>query len=193
MSKRINTTVRRIELEWLKQNNYLNSSLLMSWQSQGQSGGSITLHVRTDSPHPQLRLCYKSRDYSGQQMTMDYSFQMEPIPCHFGGNRWFIRCGLTRNGQYCGRRVRILYFIAPYFGCRECAQITYDTCNESGRYKGLTALFSLDEKLESMRTKYYAGLPTRRYRRWLRKDLKASGQFWRHAQLLQSGRKSKVG
>jgi hypothetical protein len=47
-------------------------------------------------------------------------------PCHLGGRRpWFI-CSVRTNGQYCGRRVAVLYAAGKLFACRSCCGLTYE-------------------------------------------------------------------
>jgi hypothetical protein len=55
----------------------------------------------------------------------------------FMDGEWFICPLLKPNGTPCNRRCRILYLPpgAKYFGCRECYNLTYDSCNESHKYE----------------------------------------------------------
>jgi len=57
-------------------------------------------------------------------------------PC-FGGKRWWFICPLTKNGQYCGRRVRVLYQRPGciYFRCRHCYDLTYLSIRAHDRRK----------------------------------------------------------
>ena len=50
----------------------------------------------------------------------------ENIPrCHFGGRGpWFV-CSVRTNGQYCGRRVAVLYAAGELFACRRCCGLAY--------------------------------------------------------------------
>ena len=52
---------------------------------------------------------------------------------HFGGLRWWFRCPLIVNGQPCGRRVKMLYLARGLFGCRECHDLTYLSCQGPSR------------------------------------------------------------
>ena len=46
---------------------------------------------------------------------------------HFGGRRpWFI-CSVYGQGQYCGRRVAVLYCLWDYFACRHCYELAYES------------------------------------------------------------------
>ena len=66
-----------------------------------------------------------------------------------------------------------LYKGGDYFGCRDCYDLTYDSRNTSKRFRGTPwRYFDLSMKIEELESKisrhYYAGKPTRKYRRVLR-------------------------
>ena len=45
--------------------------------------------------------------------------------CRLGGHRpWFV-CPIYSDGQYCGRRVALLYGTGELFACRHCYGLTY--------------------------------------------------------------------
>ncbi len=48
-----------------------------------------------------------------------------------GGRRWWMCCPLERDGVPCGKRIAKLYLKGPYFGCRTCHDLTYQSCRES--------------------------------------------------------------
>ncbi|MFO0897739.1 MAG: hypothetical protein U0836_09990 [Pirellulales bacterium] len=54
-------------------------------------------------------------------------------PVHFGGFRWWFTCPLIMRGRACERRVAKLYSSprSPYFGCRQCMGLTYESCRDS--------------------------------------------------------------
>jgi len=57
-------------------------------------------------------------------------------PCHYGGFRYYFACPAVKDGIYCGNRVTKL-FLPPagkYFGCRDCHDLTYQSCQESHKY-----------------------------------------------------------
>lgn len=43
---------------------------------------------------------------------------------------WF-SCPLVRSGSQCGRHVRKLYANGPFFGCRHCHKLTYESCQKA--------------------------------------------------------------
>lgn len=172
---------KRVELSWLKKQGYLPKDGYsygnLHWSYNGSPNGNISFHVNTSSDvRPYLRLVYRARGDEGassEWKDMDYQFPLEKTPCRFGGHKWFVRCELSRNGVYCGRRVRILYQAGSYFGCRHCADLTYESCNEGKHYRGgmfriLSLSWKADEYLQTLKRHYYRGRPTRKYRKYLK-------------------------
>jgi hypothetical protein len=54
---------------------------------------------------------------------------------NFGGCRWFFCCPPVGQAEPCGRRVTKLYYDGfNRFGCRLCNNLTYRSCQESGKY-----------------------------------------------------------
>lgn len=173
---------KRIELSWLKKQNYLNGYRggSISWSFNGSPSGNITAYINTDSENPNIRLVYKVRRNGEDWKDMDFSFRMESLPCRFGGKKWFFICGLYKNKIYCGRRVRILYQVGDYFGCRHCAELSYYSCNLGGIAKrfGRTLSFPDLEKLrKEIKRTHYRGKPTKKYLKYLKEDDKAETSF----------------
>jgi hypothetical protein len=56
--------------------------------------------------------------------------------CHFGGRRAWFCCTGHSGGQYCGRRVALLYGAGERFACRRCYGLAYASQQESLRYRG---------------------------------------------------------
>ncbi len=56
--------------------------------------------------------------------------------CNYGGVRYWFLCPAVKDGVYCGNRVTKL-FLPPggvVFGCRDCYDLTYQSCQESHKY-----------------------------------------------------------
>lgn len=175
---------KRIELSWLKKNNYLVGLYggKMTWSRNGNPTGNIDIRVDTYSDNPNIKLTYKIRKHGEELWTdIDYSLKMESLPCRYGGKKWFFICGLYKNNQYCGRRVRVLYQTGNYFGCRHCANLSYDSCNASGIYKQFGKFVSLPdlERMESeIKRTHYKGKPTKRYLRYLKAEDRFYDSFY---------------
>jgi hypothetical protein len=191
MSRNTVEGTRRLDLKRLKELGYLPKNGTVSggiqWSSGGEITGSINLTVNTENV-PYLKLDYRTKDYwEGEDdwKPRNYSLSLEKIPCHFGGFKWFVICGLSKNGAYCGRRVRVLYSVGGYFGCRTCADLTYEKCNYGGRYKGFISIPDLDELEAKISRRYYAGKPTRKYRKLMKMEARFENSFLTQALWLQ--------
>ncbi len=68
-----------------------------------------------------------------------YEVQLTTTPQRFGGVRWWFLCPLLVFGRPCDRRVGKLYLPGDgrYFGCRQCHELTYTSCQESHKYDRL--------------------------------------------------------
>jgi hypothetical protein len=144
------------------------------WSQHGRETGKIGVCVDTFSDTPNIKFHYNSRSGPTEEwQEVKYSFPLEKIPCRFGGYKWYFICGLSRNGVYCGRRVRMLYEIGKYYGCRHCARLSYDSCNQSKRFRsGMWRILSQgwkseDYYLQKVKRRFYKGKPTKKYRRFL--------------------------
>lgn len=145
------------------------------WSRNDEETGRIGYCISTVKGNSYIELDYKTRSSWGVEewKPIKYKIPLESVNCHFGGIRWFFRCSLHRDGQYCGRRVAILYQAGDYFGCRYCADLTYESCNESKRFRGfpfgvLTKGMKADELYERISRTHYAGKPTQKYKRYLK-------------------------
>ncbi len=63
---------------------------------------------------------------------------------HFGGLRWWFSCPQLIDGKECGRRVGKLYRPPDqrHFACRNCLDLTYESCQKSHRYDRLFTLMT---------------------------------------------------
>jgi hypothetical protein len=67
---------------------------------------------------------------------MEYKICIERMRCRFGGVRYWFLCPAVKDDVYCGNRVTKL-FLPPggsVFGCRDCYDLTYQSCQESHKY-----------------------------------------------------------
>ncbi len=102
----------------------------------GEKVSSIGYELVTDDTTGWVRLYYT---FTRTGERMDYRQGLTSVPRHFGGRQWYFVCRLSRNGRYCGGRVRKLS-LPPggrYYGCRHCHDLTYTSCQESHRWDGL--------------------------------------------------------
>lgn len=181
MTKAIAEQSNSLSIFWLKKKGCLIPRRLgggvrsgtLSW-TLGMSKSSIgyTLSTSSDGMNDNIRLYYTHTDrYSGKKEEMNYKVPLITTPCNYGGVRYWFKCPLNKNGQYCGRRVGVLYSAGKYFGCRKCADIAYYAQMEGGIYRvGSNSMRDIDEARAKIKRFYYKGKPTRKYRRLLRKE-----------------------
>ncbi len=149
-----------------------NASII--WYRGEEETSRIGYKISTMDDDSYIELDYRTKWYGEQEWRpIKYKVPLERVKCHFGGVRWYFVCPLFKSGRYCGRRVAVLYKAGDYFGCRHCADLTYDSCNESKRFRGfpfghLAKALKSDELLEKVGYTHYRGKPTRKYRRYLK-------------------------
>lgn len=164
----------KIEISRLKKQGFLQSwrSGTMTWTNGfTDHKSSIGLMVSALEGDGHMQLTYTQTEYNGEKKKFDYKIPLTTMACRFGGKRrWFI-CPFFRDGQYCGRRVGVLYKCGDYFACRHCHNLTYHSRNENRRYKNfllfatMTTYDKIHELEEEVKRPYYAGRPTRKQRR----------------------------
>jgi len=173
---------RSVSISFLRKHGYLSEPCSMSgsivWKNYyGEETSSIGILVSTLDDDNYVRFQYTSTDRNtGEKTKYDYKIQLTTTPCNFGGVRYWFICPLSRNGVYCGRRVAKLYKApgANYFGCRHCYDLSYESRNESrlGRIGQLGYLLKAERQIEELSSRvkrsFYAGRPTRKYRRLIR-------------------------
>lgn len=110
------------------------------WTRGTKRTDSIGYEFRPHDEAGRLRLFYTTTRPSGK-VDFDYWLELVTTPCNFGGRRWWFLCPLVVGGKPCRRRCGKLY-LPPggrYFGCRECHDLTYTSCQESHKYDSLFA------------------------------------------------------
>lgn len=166
--------LKKIEIWWLKKYDYLcgYKGGAIKWTHPSGTESSVGILVSTFSEDKYLKINYTQTDRdSDEKKDFDYKIPLVTSSCHFGGDRYWFVCPWYKNGQYCGRRVGVLYKSGDYFACRHCYDLTYESRNEYKKYKHYPLFASLDgytkaEKLdEQIKRRYYAGKPTRKQRK----------------------------
>ena len=171
----------KLSIFWLKKQGRLPfwgwTSGSITWMfGWSENKNSIGFSVSTKMPRggDHIRLHYTHTDNStGEKEKLDYQVRLVTTPCHFGGERFWFICPLYKNGQYCGRRVGVLYLVSKYFGCRKCGNIAYASQMKGGRFRGSSVSIPDIEQAENeIKRYYYKGRPTRKYRRLVRMNAK---------------------
>ena len=170
MSKTEADWCKKIEIWWLLRDMSIHGttykSTTISWGDDG-SRGSISARVSLYE-EKYVQFIYTQTDNStGEKKDFDYKVQLVETPCHLGGTRFWFECPLFKKGQYCGRRVGVLYKDGDYFGCRHCYELTYSSRNKN-RNHYLNSLFRVleiemeEEKLYKKAKRFtYKGKPTK--------------------------------
>lgn len=191
MSKLIAEHSRALSIFYLKKSGFLNKesdgqSYVMTWSrrdGENKSSISFSAHKNNQDNHAKLvciKLQYTHTDYwTGEKSDMNFKVLLTTTPCNYGGVRYWFICPLTKNDQYCGRRVGVLYSIGKWFGCRHCGNIAYNSQRQSERYKGFVSIPDIERAEEKVKRYYYNGKPTRKYRQVLKLNKKFERGFFR--------------
>jgi len=105
------------------------------WNRAGVPCGNMSVHIEAEA----AVLSFQSQ-YPGETKWKE-SVQRVPIVwtmCHLGGRRPWFRCTAHSGGQYCGRRVAILYGAGDIFGCRRCYGLAYASQQENPRLRQIS-------------------------------------------------------
>ncbi len=153
------------------------SASTLTWTHKA-SGKQDSIGIIVDiEDEPYVKVNYTVTDRStGEETDYDYRINLTTTSCYFGGVRYWFICPLSVNGVYCGRRTGTLYLASGgnYFGCRHCYNLSYESRNESrlGRFGQLGYLLKAEGQIEELSSRvkrsFYAGRPTRKYRRLIR-------------------------
>jgi hypothetical protein len=107
------------------------------WTYEGEDKPHATIGYEAnliDSEAAWLRLHYQCRGEPA-----DYRVRLVTTRPTYGGLRWWFICPLERRDGGPPRRVAKLYLPpgSRYFGSREGHGLTYTSCRESGKFRGL--------------------------------------------------------
>lgn len=168
--------LKKIEIWWLKKYGYLAGFKAggIEWHHPYGGKSSIGLIVSTAFGDNFVNFKYTQTEQDGSKKDFDYKVRLETTPCNYGNQRYWFICPLVKDGQYCGRRVGVLYKGGDYFGCRHCYNLFYSSQNKNrhGKYYGLfyilDAGMKADKIREGMKRALYAGKPTKQFKKLIR-------------------------
>ena len=158
--------VKAVSISFLTKHNYLKSNQWQSgtvtWSSNGNKTGSISIRVNTKSEQPYIEL-----DYKCNEAPINYRVQLVSAPSNLGkGVVWYFVCPHT------GKRCRKLYLADTYFYHRSAfrgCMYEKQTQSKKSRYldRTLGVYFRSDQLFEQLYKKHfkkqYAGKPTKKY------------------------------
>lgn len=173
---------KKVNVFWLRQSGLLKNDAhrndSITWSRNGEKTGNINIILDTtkSEQQPYIRFIYGIKECHAPEETRrhyDYKFNLLKTNCFFGGFRWWFECGLYKNNALCGKRVGILYECGDYFGCRKCANLSYESCNENKQYRSgvfrmLSRNWKADEYYTNIKRQNYSGKPTRKFRKYLK-------------------------
>jgi hypothetical protein len=156
----------QISITKLKEWEYLNPEQIrngiITWSSNGNQTGRISVSVNTLTEEPYIELDYKYRDEP-----RNYKVRLVSMPSNLSkGLIWYFLCPQTN------KRCRKLYSIGGYFLHREAFKgCMYETQTQSKKYRQLDtkfgAYFRIDDLYNQLNQKHfkkaYLGKPTKRY------------------------------
>lgn len=132
---------------------------------------TLKAHVCVDTNLSTLEIKIE-HSYHLKKDSVVQKFSLHLHPCNYGGHRWYIKCN-GRGGKSCEKKMEILYEVDGIFSCRTCAGLTYIASGLSkkerdGFYQVMYAEIYADKHRRKMKRRYYAGKPTRLFKRYLR-------------------------
>ncbi len=167
-------SLHRVSASFLRKGGYFNSGCkagTVTWSVRGESTGSISIYSYIqDEEYLTFSYTNTNRE-TDEKVDYNYRIPLTTTPCHFGGKRYWFICPWYVNGQYCGRRVGVLFMSGKHFACRHCHNLSYNSRNQThgGKYSVLSSVFSYEaraQKLEEqIKRSIYAGKPTRKQRK----------------------------
>lgn len=181
MAKQTAESSNGLSIFWLKKHGYLNRNMSnmsggITWtygysENKSSIGFSVAKNnwgTPQETAYIQLQYTHTS-SWTGEKEEMDFRITLVTTPCRYGGQRYWFICPLTKNGQYCGKRVGVLFSIGKWFGCRHCGEIAYAKQMEGGRYRwnGIS-IPDIERAEKDVKRYYYRGKPTRKHMRLIR-------------------------
>ena len=133
---------REISVRFLKEHGFLHAdkSGAVHWTN---AAGEIvwTVEVRTSfgvdvDKTPFVMLRHGVLSSEGIRKNVEQRIDLTRTACHYGGWRWWFVCPVVKDEVYCGNRVGKLYLPpgGKFFGCRQCYDLTYESCQRSHKY-----------------------------------------------------------
>jgi hypothetical protein len=157
-----------------QQNQYRRDRL--TWTGVGEKN-SINIAIQTsgeeeetiNSSYIEFNYTINSRIVEMEKEHIKYKMPLVTTPCNYGGKRYWFICNLSKNGVYCGRRVGVLYNSSKYFACCHCSDVAYSAQFKSKRFRfGSVCEPDVEKAYVDIKTFYYNGKPTKKYKKYLR-------------------------
>jgi hypothetical protein len=131
-----------IGMKDLRKRLFAGAAGMLTWSWASGRKSSIGYRVTGSDDWPTINLHFRWGDIEDVNICV----RLGATPTQFVGRRgWFI-CPLIVRGIPCNRRVAKLYLPpgAKYFGCRECHDLTYRSCQEAHQAERLFGRLGFD-------------------------------------------------
>jgi len=167
--------VKTVSISFLTKHGYLKpkqwQSGTITWSSNGNKTGSISIRVNTQSENHYFEL-----DYKCNETPINYRVKLVSAPSNIGkGVVWYFIC------PYTGKRCRKLHLVGTYFYHRSAFRgCMYESQTESKINRMITRKYKSmwkGNEYDQLEAKHfrlsYNGLPTKRFVRLMKKIRKA--------------------
>ncbi len=109
--------------------------------------GERTAWIQLRMEDTRLVLLYRYRQVEGDWRDIEQPTPITWSPCRYGGQRPYFVCPGVVNGVSCNRRTIKLYADGPYFLCRNCYGLAYQSQRENPRDRLLSKAQGIRLKL----------------------------------------------
>lgn len=147
MTRKVNTGLcRSISVKMLKQMGVFDADrvdgvISIRWVNEfGEDAGSVRITPGVDGNGNKRSLRVEmagAADTSGGSVTVTaQEIAVTTTPCFYGGVRYWFLCPAVTDGLLCENRVGVVYLppAGKIFGCRQCHDLTYESCQKSHKY-----------------------------------------------------------
>jgi len=171
--------LKKVNIYWLHKHGFLEPNCQcfdgIIWTKPDGTKNDISFETSIIPDNLYMRFIYTQTDReTGEKKDFDYKIPLITTPCNLGGIRYWFKCCMSRNGNYCGRRVATLYKDGDYFACRHCNNLTYSckSQNYRGYFSLLGKLLNQEKRMcdlkDSIKRHTYAGKPTKKVIKFMR-------------------------
>lgn len=132
---------KRIDVRFLAHHGYLRAGKRweLHWTCNGEPSGCIGGATVGNT----IVLLYRVKDQGASRWEdVQQAVDLTHTSCHFGGQRPWFRC------PFCGKRVAVLY-LGARARCRHCANLAYDSQNESAHDRMFRKARKIRKKLQA--------------------------------------------
>lgn len=125
-----------LDVTMLSRQGWLKSGVTGAFEWISETTGQPILSVWSDVERDAKRnLVLWLRCVEPFRQAFYVPIRLEKTKPNWGGTRSWMTCPVEKNGGCCGRRVAKLYYANGSFGCRQCHNLTYRSCQDAHRWE----------------------------------------------------------